>query len=223
MNTVNLSQYQADVFLKTEELYSTVGFRNVSLFEDEYRLSKATVMYIKDNIPTNGSSVNTDAQVVYNAILGIVTTPTSTTTTTQTSGGTTTTTGGTTTPPTQTYTMQTAGLFSTPTSALAFLTANPPGSAGYQIYASFQYTGQLNVGTNLTITQPSAGGGSAGYYIIVNSNQPGLTDGTIFEHGGSSVNGGIVVSSIIPYSPTGTNTGNGSGNGGGGTGPINPV
>lgn len=221
MNTeITLSQYQADVFLKTEELYSTVGFRNVSLFEDEYRLSKATVMYIKDNIPTNGSSADADAQVVYNAILGIMTT-TPTTTTTQTSGGTTTTTT-TTTPPTQTYTMQTAGLFSSETSALAFLTANPPGSTGYQVYASFQYTSQLNVGTNLTITQPSAGGGSAGYYIVINSNQPGLSDGTIFEHGGSSVDGGIVVSSIIPYSPA-SSGGNGGGSGNGNGGSINPV
>tara|TARA_R110001592_G_scaffold87117_2_gene257204 strand:- start:5833 stop:6414 length:582 start_codon:yes stop_codon:yes gene_type:complete len=193
MNEVTLSQYQADVFLKTEELYSTIGFRNVSLFENEYRLSKATVIYIKDNIPTNGSSVDVDSQTVYNAILDI------SPTTTPGGGNTTTPGGGNTTTPTQIYTMQTAGFFTSETSALAFLTANPPGSAGYQIYASYQYTGQLNVGTNLTITQPSAGGSSAGYYIIINSNQPGLSDGTIFEHGGSSVDGGIVISTIIPY------------------------
>ena len=201
MNTeITLSQYQADVFLKTEELYSTVGFRNVSLFENEYRLSKATVTYIKDNIPTNGSSVNTDAQNVYNAVLGISTTTTPSGTTTTTPGG------GNTTPPNQNYTMQTAGLFSTDASALAFLSANPPGSSGYQVYATFQYSGQLDVGTNLTVTQPSAGGGSAGSYIIINSNQPNLTDGTIISHGGSSVDGGIVVASIIPYSVPSGNT-----------------
>ena len=200
MNTeITLSQYQADVFLRTEELYSTVGFRNVSLFENEYRLSKATVTYIKENIPNNGSSVNTDAQTVYNAVLGIsTTTPSGTTTTTPG--------GGNTTPPNQNYTMQTAGPFSTDTSALAFLSANPPGSSGYQVYATFQYSGQLDVGTNLTVTQPSAGGGSAFSYIIINSNQPNLTDGTIISHGGSSVDGGIVVASIIPYSVPSGNT-----------------
>ena len=219
---VTLSQYQADVFLKTEELYSTIGFRNVALFENEYRLSKDTVMYIKDNIPTNGSSVDTDAQVVYNAVLGITSTTTTTPSggSTTPSGGSTTPSGGSTTPTTQNYTMQTVGPYTTRQSALQFLSTNPPESIGFiqaQIYASFQYQSPLNVGTELTITQPSIGGSSAYYYIIVNSNEPNLSDGTVFQHNGSSGNG-ISVTEIITYSPAVGNTGGGSGNF-----PIDPV
>ena len=72
-------------------------------------------MYINDNIPTNGSSVDTDAQVVYNAVLGITSTTTTTPSggSTTPSGGSTTPSGGSTTPTTQNYTMQTVGPYTT--------------------------------------------------------------------------------------------------------------
>lgn len=68
---INLSAYQSEVFLRTEELYSTQGYNGVPLFEDEYRLSKATAEYIRDNVDIDTGTVNNDAARTYNAVLGI--------------------------------------------------------------------------------------------------------------------------------------------------------
>jgi hypothetical protein len=68
---INLSAYQSEVFLRTEELYSTQGYNGVPLFEDEYRLSKATAEYIRDNVDVNTGTINNDAARTYNAVLGI--------------------------------------------------------------------------------------------------------------------------------------------------------
>ena len=166
---ITLSKYQADVFLRTEELYSTIGFRNVPLFEDEYRLSKATAEYITNNISVSGGNIENDAIQTYNAVLGIVITSTGTGTTT---GGTTIGSGasvGT----TVTETLGLTGVFTTLASLSDFIN----NQIGQTQQYNASYTDVLNpsqqvltVGTQLTPVTPTTNIPN-GYYIINTSTE----------------------------------------------------
>jgi hypothetical protein len=219
---ITLSKYQADVFLRTEELYSTIGFRNVPLFEDEYRLSKATAEYITNNISVSGGNIENDAIQTYNAVLGIVITSTGTGTTT--SGTTTsgTTTGGTTigsgasVGTTVTETLGLTGVFPTLVSLSDFIYDQIGQTQQYNA----SYTDVLNpsqavltVGTQLTPVTPTTNIPN-GYYIINTSTEQLQFDVIRVSQGSVSE---VLRQQDIPQ-PQGS--GQGSGNNGG---PINPV
>lgn len=174
---INLSSYQADVFLRTEELYSTQGYRNVPLFEDEYGLSKATAEYIKNNISTSGGSVNNDAVRTYNAVLGITLAGTSSNTgagnidpkepnttgngtSNQTGNGTSNQTGG------STDNVTTLGVFAFEQDLI-----NPTIVSGKSTFI-FDYSGGINVGTQLLPVAPQVAV-PTGYYLIQTSTQVG--------------------------------------------------
>ena len=171
---INLSAYQADVFLRTEELYSTQGYRNVPLFEDEYRLSKATAEYIKNNIPTSGGSVNNDAVQTYNAVLGITLAGTSSNTgalpdrvdetgngtPNQNGNGTTNQTGGT------TDSVTALGVFAFEQDLI------DPTIVGSKSTFTFDYSGGINVGTQLLPIAPQVAV-PTGYYLIQSTTQVG--------------------------------------------------
>jgi len=157
---INLSSYQADVFLRTEELYSTQGYRNVPLFEDEYRLSKATAEYIKNNISTSGGSVNNDAVRTYNAVLGITLAGTSSNTGADPESGV-----------ERSFVITLTGPFPTQSSAVTFklaLTAQNQSSSIPD--ADFDYTNTLGVGTSIFISNNSAPL-TGGYYIFRNTTE----------------------------------------------------
>ena len=219
---ITLSKYQADVFLRTEELYSTIGFRNVPLFEDEYRLSKATAEYITNNISVSGGNIENDAIQTYNAVLGIIVPPTGTGTTTPT--GTSTTTNGTTNGTTGTGTILTntigtlglTGVFPTLVSLSDFIYDQIGQTQQYNA----SYTDVLNpsqavltVGTQLTPVTPTTNIPN-GYYIINTSTEQLQFDVIRVSQGSVSE---VLRQQDIPQ-PQGS--GQGSGNNGG---PINPV
>jgi hypothetical protein len=173
---INLSDYQGQVFLRTEELFSTQGYRNVPLFENEYRLSKATAEYIRDNISTSGGSVNNDAARTYNAVLGIIISSDETAnnirenvdgdtgdnTTNNTSDTTTTNNSGVT-----TNTISVIGVLPT----LQSLTDYVVNDFGFVTIFTFSYSNGITVGTQLTPVAPTQNVPN-GYYIIRNLSEP---------------------------------------------------
>lgn len=215
---ITLSKYQADVFLRTEELYSTIGFRNVPLFEDEYRLSKATAEYITNNISVSGGNIENDAIQTYNAVLGIIVPPTGTGTTTPT--GTSTTTNGTTNGTTGTgtiltNTIGTLGFFGDDVSIRDYLdgTVSFPFLQNY----TFSYTGNLTTGTQLTDTSGQNIPPSRVYYLIQSSSD--FIYSTPNEYYIEVLNGSLV----SPPRLTSNIQSSGAGSGGSNGGPINPV
>ena len=153
---INLSAYQSEVFLRTEELYSTQGYNGVPLFEDEYRLSKATAEYIRDNVDVNAGTVNNDAARTYNAVLGI------------TLAGSSSNTGATNIDPQgsseNSFVITLQGPFTTEFDARAQSYSDIIPTPGY-----FDYTDTLGIGTRLFVSNslPLSGG----YYIFRNTTE----------------------------------------------------
>jgi hypothetical protein len=73
MPGITLSRYQANVFLKVEELLQTKGNLGKPLFDDTYVLQKKAVDYIIGNVPLNknNSEVLADAELTYNHVVCI--------------------------------------------------------------------------------------------------------------------------------------------------------
>jgi len=71
---VELSEYQASVFVEAENILRNDGYLGEDLFEDTYVIQKAMVEYIVLNITDIGTSaeISSDARQVYNGILDIV-------------------------------------------------------------------------------------------------------------------------------------------------------
>ena len=71
---VELSEYQASVFVEAENILRNDGYLGEDLFEDTYVIQKAMVEYITLNITDIGtaSEISSDARQVYNGILDIV-------------------------------------------------------------------------------------------------------------------------------------------------------
>ncbi len=73
VNEVQLSEYQASVFLEAENILRNDGYLGEDLFEDTYVLQKAMVEYLVMNVPINGSTadIQSTAREVYNEVLDI--------------------------------------------------------------------------------------------------------------------------------------------------------
>lgn len=71
---VELSEYQASVFVEVENILRNDGYLGEDLFEDTYVIQKAMVEYIVLNITDMGTSaeISSDARQVYNGIFDIV-------------------------------------------------------------------------------------------------------------------------------------------------------
>lgn len=71
---IELSEYQASVFVEAENILRNDGYLGEDLFEDTYVLQKAMVEYITMNIVDTGTSaeISSDARQVYNGVLDIV-------------------------------------------------------------------------------------------------------------------------------------------------------
>jgi hypothetical protein len=73
VNEIQLSEYQASVFLEAENILRNDGYLGEDLFEDTYVLQKAMVEYLVMNVPLNGSTadIQSTAREVYNEVLDI--------------------------------------------------------------------------------------------------------------------------------------------------------
>lgn len=71
---IELSEYQANVFVEAENILRNDGYLGEDLFEDTYVIQKAMVEYISMNITDIGTTaeISSDARQVYNGVLGIV-------------------------------------------------------------------------------------------------------------------------------------------------------
>lgn len=71
---IELSEYQANVFVEAENILRNDGYLGEDLFEDTYVIQKAMVEYIAMNITDIGTTaeISSDARQVYNGVLGIV-------------------------------------------------------------------------------------------------------------------------------------------------------
>ena len=71
---IELSEYQANVFVEAENILRNDGYLGEDLFEDTYVIQKAMVEYVISNIASFGTSasISSDARQVYNGILDIV-------------------------------------------------------------------------------------------------------------------------------------------------------
>lgn len=71
---IELSEYQANVFVEAENILRNDGYLGEDLFEDTYVIQKAMVEYIAMNITDIGttSEISSDARQVYNGVLDIV-------------------------------------------------------------------------------------------------------------------------------------------------------
>lgn len=72
---VELSEYQASVFVEAENILRNDGYLGEDLFEDTYVIQKAMVEYIVLNITDEqgtAAEISSDARQVYNGILDIV-------------------------------------------------------------------------------------------------------------------------------------------------------
>lgn len=71
---IELSEYQASVFVEAENILRNDGYLGQDLFEDTYVIQKAMVEYITMNITDIGTTaeISSDARQVYNGVLDIV-------------------------------------------------------------------------------------------------------------------------------------------------------
>ena len=71
---IELSEYQANVFVEAENILRNDGYLGEDLFEDTYVIQKAMVEYIAMNITDIGTTaeISSDARQVYNGVLDIV-------------------------------------------------------------------------------------------------------------------------------------------------------
>ena len=71
---IELSEYQANVFVEAENILRNDGYLGEDLFEDTYVIQKAMVEYITMNIADTGTTaeISSDARQVYNGVLDIV-------------------------------------------------------------------------------------------------------------------------------------------------------
>jgi len=71
---IELSEYQANVFVEAENILRNDGYLGEDLFEDTYVIQKAMVEYVISNIESSGTSasISSDARQVYNGVLDIV-------------------------------------------------------------------------------------------------------------------------------------------------------
>ena len=71
---IELSEYQANVFVEAENILRNDGYLGEDLFEDTYVIQKAMVEYITMNIANIGTTaeISSDARQVYNGVLDIV-------------------------------------------------------------------------------------------------------------------------------------------------------
>lgn len=208
--TITFSNYQGAVFLRTEELYRTQGFLNTSLFEDTYVLSKLTAEYIAANIPTNGTSVNEDANNVYSAILGISSTA----------------------PPPVTGTTSSGGTFTVVPSDDSLLSLSPQFSSEAAAISTpssptivVGYIKPLSIGKQLNVVSATTSPTNNGFFRVVNAFPEAQYTESIIELDAN----GIVVkitsadtTGIVDDGNSGSGSG-GNGNGGDGSGAINPV
>jgi hypothetical protein len=74
LQEIELSEYQANVFVEAENILRNDGYLGEDLFEDTYVIQKAMVEYITMNITDVGTSaeISSDARQVYNGVLDIV-------------------------------------------------------------------------------------------------------------------------------------------------------